>query len=267
MPAKSVRALIALFAVIAAAAAAFGEAGRGKVEAAVIVSAQVEWAVVKSIHPRETYERTPYGEFFVTSITSPDASARRVVFFHGGWGKVAAAASTQYAVDRWDPPLIVNLGTCGGFEGAAVRFDVILATKTVIYDVIERMGNAEQALADCATTIDLGWLQGPDPAGVRRVTLVSADQDLDPQAIPGLKAKYGAVAGDWESGAIAWTAQRNGKRVLILRGVSDLVGTGGGEAYGNVEVFRRNAETVMTRLLDALPGWLARSGGQTQRAK
>ena len=70
---------------------------------------------------------------------------------------------------------------------------------------------------------------------------------------------YGAVAGDWESGAIAFVATRNGTRCLILRGVSDLVGGEGGEAYdGNVHVFAEGATAVMQRLLKELPGWIER---------
>ena len=66
------------------------------------------------------------------------------------------------------------------------------------------------------------------------------------------------MAGDWESGAIAWTARRNEVPVLILRGVTDLVGEGGGEAYGNLALFEEGSRAVMKRLLDDLPFWLAR---------
>jgi nucleoside phosphorylase len=89
--------------------------------------------------------------------------------------------------------------------------------------------------------------------------LVSADRDLVPAEIAGLEAKYGAVAGDWEPGAIAHTCARNGQRVLILRGVSDLVNKEtGGEAYGNPAVFQEGTRVVMTSLVRQLPNWLAR---------
>ena len=35
----------------------------------------------------------------------------RILFLHGGWGKIAATASAQYAIDRWNPCLLINLGT------------------------------------------------------------------------------------------------------------------------------------------------------------
>ena len=43
---------------------------------------------------------------------------------------------------------------------------------------------------------------------------------------------------------------------LILRGVTDLVGEDGGEAYGNIELFRERTKTVMRELFRQLPGWL-----------
>ena len=69
--------------------------------------------------------------------------------------------------------------------------------------------------------------------------------------------KYDAVAADWESAAIAWVAKRNGQRLLILRGVSDLVNRSGGEAYGNYELFIARTREIMEQLLAALPRWLA----------
>ena len=250
--------LLGLQAILAVALPVPQNRGGTRIDAVVLVSADAEWSFVKSFYSHERYEPSPYGQFFFKDILLPDKTARHIVIFHGGWGKVAAAGSTQYVIDRWNPPVLVNLGTCGGFEGAIQRWAVVLAAKTVIYDIVERMGNPEEAVTDYGTTIDLGWLAGGDPAGIRRSVLVSADQDSDPAAIPFLKSKYGAVAADWESGAIAWTARKNNKKILILRGVTDLVGTAGGEAYDRIEVFRSNTEIVMKRLFADLPLWLSR---------
>jgi hypothetical protein len=45
--------------------------------------------------------------------------------------------------------------------------------------------------------------------------------------------------------------------VLILRGVSDLVGNTAGEACGNMPAFEEGTKVVMSRLLADLPAWLA----------
>jgi nucleoside phosphorylase len=82
--------------------------------------------------------------------------------------------------------------------------------------------------------------------------IASADSDLPPGKIPFLK-ELGAIAADWESAALAWVAQRNNARLLILRGVSDMVSEEGGEAYDNIEMFNERAKGIMEQLLEQLP--------------
>ena len=91
------------------------------------------------------------------------------------------------------------------------------------------------------------------PFPVRRVRLVSADRDILSSDIPGLIEQYGAVAADWESGAIAWVAERHNLPCLILRGVTDLVSTSSGEAYGGIEIYRNRSRGIMQILVGALP--------------
>jgi adenosylhomocysteine nucleosidase len=216
----------------------------------VLISANAEWRVVKSLYPDEDYQATPWGEFFETQVTTSQGNVP-VLFFHEGWGKVAAAGATQYAIDRWDPKLMINLGTCGGFEGSVNRFDILLIDRTVIYDIKEAMGDSKEAIDDYSTQLDLSWMTLPD--SIKRTILVSADRDLVPGEISELKKEYGAIAGDWETGAIAHTCKRNNKKLLVLRGVSDLVNSAGGEAYGNTQVFENGTEVVMKKLLKDLP--------------
>ena len=230
------------------------------VHAVVIFSAGGEWRVVREVSPECCVETSPMGDWFEMDVPVEGRSCR-VLFFHGGWGKIAAAASAQYVIDRWTPELILNFGTCGGFEGEIERGQLILAERTLVYDIIEQMGDRDAAIEYFSTDLAMDFLVTPYPQDVRRCLLASADRDIVVEDIPMLKARYGAVAADWESGAIAWVAARNSVRCLILRGVSDLVGADGGEAYvGDAEVFQRGAADVMGRLLENLAGWLACAG-------
>ena len=122
--------------------------------------------------------------------------------------------------------------------------------------ILQQMTDGAEAIDFYATALDLTWLPDPYSINVRQVQLLSADRDIMVDDIPGLVEKYDAIAADWESGAIAWVAARNGIRCLILRGVSDIVGVHGGEAYGNSPVFEAGTRVVMRALLDSLPSWL-----------
>jgi adenosylhomocysteine nucleosidase len=218
----------------------------------IIVSANSEWRAVKEILTPADIQSTPLGETFNVTLET-----WHLKFFHGGWGKISAAATAQYVIDRWQPELLVNLGTCGGFAGRIERGTIILVTKTIIYDIIEQMSDPDEAITRYTTELDLSFLPDNDPSSVVRGLLVSADRDIVKEDIPMLIEKYGAVAADWESGAIAWVATRNRVCCLILRGVTDLVSAEGGEAYGNIEIFHEGTRLIMRTLLEQLPGWLA----------
>jgi adenosylhomocysteine nucleosidase len=212
------------------------------------ISAGTEWKVLhETLHEPD---QGPKGaEWFVHRYQGADGP-RDVIFFHGGWGKIAAAASTQLAIDRWHPALLVNLGTAGGFGGRAEVGDVILARRTVVYDIIEAMGDPDEAIDFYATDLDPSLWPAPLAHEVIPDLLVSADRDLIVREIPGLIERFQARAGDWESGAIAWTAKRNGTPVLIVRGVSDVVLATGSVTYGSMESFEKGSRVVMARLLD-----------------
>ena len=213
----------------------------------VVISADSEWQSVKEILTPVEIETCPFGETF---------KANSFTFFQGGWGKISAAATVQYVIDHFQADVLINLGTCGGFAGRVERGTILLVTRTIVYDILEQMSDPDEAIDHYSSNIDLSWLKEPLPYPVQRGLLVSADRDIVVKDIPMLVKKYGAIAADWESGAIAWVAKMNGVKCLILRGVSDLVSAQGGEAYGNIELFHKNTRAVMEELIGQLPDWL-----------
>ncbi len=220
-------------------------------KALVLISANAEWRVVKVLYPDLDFKRSPFGE-----IAGLNINGHSVILFHGGWGKISAAATTQYVIDEYQPDLLVNLGTCGGFEGRIETGTIILVERTLVYDIFEQMGDSAEAIEHYASSLDLSWLPPIVPHPILRGLLVSADRDIIVDDIPMLIEKYDALAADWESGAIAWVAQKNNMRLLILRAVTDLVGGDGGEAYGNIDLFHDRTKTVMRKLFHQLPDWL-----------
>ncbi len=223
----------------------------------VIISAGEEWRALQPYFPLAETFKTPYGQAFVTSI-----AGQPVNFLHTGWGKVASAGGTQYAIDRWSPRLLINLGTCGGVEGLVSVNDIILAQKTVIYDIIEGMSSYEAAIDRYSAQANLDWLGGGLPIQAKQLTLYSADRDIRPVDVAGILRDFGAAACDWESGAFAWVCARNGKDWLVLRAVTDLVSDHEAEALGNVDLWRQRTGQVMETLLKTLP-WLVERYQQT----
>ncbi|HSQ27120.1 MAG TPA: 5'-methylthioadenosine/S-adenosylhomocysteine nucleosidase [Anaerolineales bacterium] len=221
----------------------------------VLISADAEWRAMRKWFPDVQIQISPYGEWFRCRLPGLDVTDK-ILFLHGGWGKIAAAGSTQYAISRWSPRLLINLGTCGGLAGEIERGTIILVNKTIVYDIIEQMGDYDEHLAHYTTEIDLSWLHPPYPQDVQENLLISADRDILTEQIPWLKEKFGAVAADWESAAIAYVAAQNHTRIIILRAVTDLVAESGGEAYGNLAFFQLATEKVMANFVQALPAWI-----------
>ncbi|NLF50199.1 MAG: 5'-methylthioadenosine/S-adenosylhomocysteine nucleosidase [Leptolinea sp.] len=222
----------------------------------VLISADAEWKAVKDQFSQSKIETYPMGEFFLTNI-----NRQTMVFQHGGWGKIAAAASAVYAIETWNPELVINLGTCGGFAGRVERDVILMPDSTLTYDIIEQMSDPQESIDHYTTRLDHSWLKIPYPLPVQNGVMVSADRDILPRDIPALIKTYDARAADWESASIAWvTVKKYRRRCLILRGVSDLVSTEGGEAYSSVEFFEQASERIMRRLLESLPGWLSCAG-------
>ena len=226
-----------------------GNAAAKDLRFAVLISANAEWRVVKPLLAPAAVQTSPYGEYFFANI-----GGERVLFFHGGWGKVAAAGSTQYVIDHFHPARLINLGTCGGVEGRIQRFDVVAVEKVVIYDIAEAMGDSKEAISEYSTSLPL---PGRLPVPVVKATMYSADRDLTAAGLREIDALYQPVVVDWESGAIAWVAHRNAKPLLVLRGVTDLVSRDKAEAQGNLQLFQNNTIRVMQNLIADLPKWLA----------
>ncbi len=220
-------------------------------DAVVLISADTEWKEVCAEYLPEQQSKSPLGNWF---ISQPDlaASAKEIVFFHGGWGKVAAAASAKYVIDRWQPQLLINAGTCGGFAGHIARGSLVTASKTVIYDIEERMGDQAAVIQRYSTEIGTAWLEKIKLPHIHPVTIATGDQDLDPEKTLFLYRQYGAVVADWESGSIAWVAARNTTPLIILRVVTDLVSRDAGEAYGNLDLYRAATHQYMMNVTEAV---------------
>ena len=223
----------------------------------VLISADGEWQAVLHHTLPSTLHPTPYGDYFLQVIAD-----FHVVFMHAGWGKVSTAGACQFAIDAFQPQLMVNLGTCGGLEGLAELGEILCVSETAFYDIYESMADYAQAIEFYSSKADLSWLPEELTEHTRRARLVSADQDIQPRAYERLTQEFGAVAADWESAAFAWVAKRNGIPWLILRRVSDLVSPTKAETAGNLSLWQARTDQIMDDLLNQLPWYLIRFAEQ-----
>lgn len=219
----------------------------------ILICANAEWKAILKFHKNILLLQSPFGKYF---ILANQIVNKEIIFFQTGCGKINSSAASQYVIDNWNPEILVNLGTCGGFENEVIVGDIITVNETVIYDIIEELGTIDDTLESYRTKIDISWIESQHIPLHKTFIMVSADKDIDPDDIEELKRKYKAVAADWESGSIAYIAIKNNVKCLIQRGVSDIVGKDTTEIYGNYELFEERVENLINLLLRNLEPFL-----------
>ncbi len=225
----------------------------------ILITAEAEWKVTMGFYGVTNPESGPYASFRNTILVS--GRTQPVVFVYSGSGKIAAAAASQFAVDHWCPSLLVNVGTCGGFDGDVAEGEVILAEQTAVYDICEQSGGQQIMEVRFTTNLKLPWQNPPYPLNAKPGVIVSADRDLVPVEIQSLREKFGAVAADWESAAVAHVVRTiNNIECLIVRACSYIVGNAGSTIYGSSIAFELQVSKVMPPLLETLPEWLMMAG-------
>jgi len=115
--------------------------GLANMKLCVHICAEKEWPCIKSIlnYLGNKVQCSPFGEYF-DRLLGPN----ECIWYHSGATKTRAAAACQYAIDVWHPDAIINLGTCGGVDQNVKELEIILANRTIQYDVIQRFGIPEQ---------------------------------------------------------------------------------------------------------------------------
>ncbi|MCW2543468.1 MAG: futalosine nucleosidase [Frankiales bacterium] len=149
-----------------------------------------------------------------------------------GIGPAAAAATTATAVSRLEIDLVLSLGICGGFPGAAGIGDVVIATDLVAADLGADSPEGFLAMGQ------LGWA---DDSYAVPTDLITAAADQLGEVVTGpvitvstvtgtaarvgqLAERHGAVAEAMEGWGVLTAALPHGLPVLEVRTVSNTVG-------------------------------------------
>ncbi|MFX0199651.1 MAG: 5'-methylthioadenosine/S-adenosylhomocysteine nucleosidase [Candidatus Hodarchaeota archaeon] len=184
------------------------------------ICADPEWTSTKQILKiqGDKLHRQPFGEYFEHPIGVYEST-----FYQSGPTKTRASGACQYAIDTWHPDAVINLGTCGGVSNNIRKLDIIMATKTVQYDVIQRFGKPSLRFKkDLKINLDTSWIDSTNVSEkLYTGKVASADQDLNEECRKVLQKKS-VLAADWESASIAKVCELNKVKCLILRGVTDI---------------------------------------------
>ncbi len=177
-----------------------------------------------------------------------------VALIVSGIGKVNAAISTQAIIDKFAPEFVLNYGTCGGMNKSVDILNYYLVDKCAQFDFDLRELDG----------VPLGYIQDYDRvffpavkienAPFAYTALASADRftndEMDIQAINDM----GASLRDMEGGAIAQTCLANDMPLYVLKGITDVYGSGTAQDqfYANLQDVCKNFSSQVKILLDFL---------------
>ena len=169
-------------------------------------------------------------------IFTGSLGGKEVVLGRCGIGKVNAALATQYIIDRFHPPLVINSGIAGGVSSKVRIGDIVLGARSMQHDFdVREFGHPRGTIPRLSSSIFQGdpslleaatvaARQTLDPDKVHRGLIISGDQFIcSPQQKKDILDFFPeAMCVEMEGAAIAHVATANQVPHLILRAISDL---------------------------------------------
>lgn len=212
---------------------------------------------------RKRVEKPSQTEAAGGTFYSGTLAGREVVLLRGGVGKVNAALTAALLIERWQPELIVNIGSAGGIGDGLRIGDVVVGTEHAYSDVdatafsryeygqVPRMPARYKAAEQLvAAALRLAVTQ-PDLRVVSGL-ITTADSFIgNRDAADFIRTRFPeSLVTDMESAAIAQAAYWFQVPFLAVRSVSDIAGGGAGELFeGNLELAALNSAKFALELI------------------
>lgn len=170
-----------------------------------------------------------------------------------GVGKVNAACGAQYAIDNFNPDVIVNLGVAGGLNNSLTVGGIYSISRAVQYDfdLTQLNGTAIGTLDEYTEN----YLPLTSDKRYPLKKLATGDRFNDsPDDYSLLTDTLGADIRDMECGAIAQTCLHANKKYMSYKIISDLSGSGSTtEQYlNNLSLCFNTLERELENIIDGV---------------
>lgn len=152
-------------------------------------------------------------------------------FMNSGIGKVNASITTSVAIERYNPDLIISIGTAGGLHSDLKVGDFVIADKMAFWDVdatafdyeLGQLPQMEKYFEVKDHSLLKTWVSNIG-ANVHTGTIVTADTFVcKPEQHEFIRRNFDNVyAMEMESTSILMAAQSLETNCIILRTISDL---------------------------------------------
>lgn len=157
---------------------------------------------------------------------------KNVIIAISGIGKVSSALTTQAIIDKFNPELIINFGSCGAINNKVNVKEYCLVDKAcqLDFDVSE------------IDDVPIGYIQEYKSVFFKTIvpnnnlkvfSLASSDKFTNNKKYIELVENSGCLLRDMEGGAIAQVCVSNKIPLIILKGITDIYGSNENDYYKN----------------------------------
>lgn len=188
-----------------------------------------------------------------------------VILLKSGIGKVNAAMSTSILLEKYNPDLIINTGSAGGFNPSLNVGDIVISTEVRHHDVDVTAFDYEYGQVPqlpAAFSADNGLIVKAEKAaeeieGIQTVKGLIATGDSfmsDPAKVDFVRTKFENVqAVEMEAAAIAQVAFQFKTPFVIIRSLSDIAGKESDISFEQfLEKAALHSATLVMKMVDAL---------------
>ncbi|MGF1772939.1 5'-methylthioadenosine/S-adenosylhomocysteine nucleosidase [Vibrio wakamikoensis] len=167
--------------------------------------------------------------FFTGQLDGAD-----IVLLQSGIGKVAAAVGTTILLSDYQPDVVINTGSAGGFESSLNLGDVVISTEVRHHDAdvtafgyeIGQMAGQPAAFAADQKLMDVAeqaLAQMEDKHAVRGLICTGDEFVCRPERQAVIRANFpGVIAVEMEASAIAQTCHQFNTPFVVVRAISDV---------------------------------------------
>ncbi|MGR5287358.1 5'-methylthioadenosine/S-adenosylhomocysteine nucleosidase [Vibrio maritimus] len=167
--------------------------------------------------------------FFTGQLNGAD-----IVLLQSGIGKVAAAVGTTILLSDYQPDVVINTGSAGGFESSLNLGDVVISTEVRHHDAdvtafgyeIGQMAGQPAAFAADQKLMDVAeqaLAQMEDKHAVRGLICTGDEFVCRPERQAVIRANFpGVIAVEMEASAIAQTCHQFNTPFVVVRAISDV---------------------------------------------
>jgi adenosylhomocysteine nucleosidase len=226
-----------------------------------IIGAMEEEVVLLREQLKELQEKKLAGcEFYQGYLNDQE-----IVLLKSGIGKVNAAIGTTLMVQMYDPDVILNTGSAGGFHTDLNVGDVVISTEVRHHDVDATIfgyeyGQVPQMPANYIP--DQRLVQAAVKAGARvediqvaQGLIASGDSFMsDHERVEDIRNKFPALyAAEMEAAAIAQTCYQFNVPFVIIRSLSDIAGKDARVSYDQfLKTASKNSAELVQQIVEEL---------------